>query len=45
MAQRWMRKMGYQQMKKPSGRYVYGHKRTNVVYYHQTVLCGVDRAG
>ncbi|KIK75976.1 hypothetical protein PAXRUDRAFT_171134, partial [Paxillus rubicundulus Ve08.2h10] len=34
-AKRWMKKMGYRWTKKPSGQYVDGHERDDVVYYYQ----------
>jgi len=37
-AQRWMKKMGYRWTKKPSGQYVDGHERADVVYYRQSVF-------
>jgi hypothetical protein len=37
-AQRWMKKMGYRWTKKPSGQYMDGHERDDVVYYHQSVF-------
>ena len=33
-AQRWMHKMGYRWTKDPSGQYVDGHERADVVDYH-----------
>ena len=30
--------MGYWWTKKPSGQYVDGHERADVIYYHQTVF-------
>ena len=33
-----MRKMGYRWTKKPSGQYVDGHERADVVHYRQTVF-------
>ncbi|KAJ7665798.1 hypothetical protein B0H17DRAFT_1210803 [Mycena rosella] len=36
MAQRWMKRMGYRWMKNPSGQFVDGHERDNIVYYCQT---------
>ncbi|KAJ7204030.1 hypothetical protein B0H12DRAFT_1161324 [Mycena haematopus] len=35
-AQRWMKRMGYRWTKNPSGQYVDGHERPDVVYYRQT---------
>ncbi|KAK7015282.1 hypothetical protein R3P38DRAFT_2786804 [Favolaschia claudopus] len=35
-AQRWMKSMGYRWTKNPSGQYVDGHERADVVYYRQT---------
>jgi len=37
-AKRWMQKMGYRWTKKPSGQYVDGHERDDVVYYRQTIF-------
>ncbi|KAJ7906699.1 hypothetical protein B0H13DRAFT_1619195, partial [Mycena leptocephala] len=34
-AQRWMKRMGYRWTKNPSGQYVDGHERPDVVYYRQ----------
>jgi hypothetical protein len=36
--QHWMKQMGYQWTKKPSGQQVDRHARNNVVYYHQSVF-------
>ncbi|KAF8192229.1 hypothetical protein K438DRAFT_1590243, partial [Mycena galopus ATCC 62051] len=35
-AQRWMKQMGYQWTKNPSGQYVDGHECPHVVYYRKT---------
>ncbi|KAK6988078.1 hypothetical protein R3P38DRAFT_2805086 [Favolaschia claudopus] len=35
-AQRWMSTMGYRWTRNPSGQYVDGHERKDVVYYRQT---------
>ncbi|KAF8166542.1 hypothetical protein K438DRAFT_1502354, partial [Mycena galopus ATCC 62051] len=35
-AQRWIKQMGYRWTKNPSGQYVDGHERPDVVYYRQT---------
>jgi len=37
-ARRWMKTMGYRWTKKPSGQYVDGHERDDVVYYRQNVF-------
>ncbi|KAF7347061.1 hypothetical protein MVEN_01459900 [Mycena venus] len=34
-AQHWMKRMGYRWTKNPSGQYVDGHERADVVYYRQ----------
>ncbi|KAJ7655798.1 hypothetical protein DFH06DRAFT_933347, partial [Mycena polygramma] len=34
-AQRWMKRMGYRWTKNPSGQFVDGHERPDVVYYRQ----------
>ncbi|KAJ7234033.1 hypothetical protein B0H12DRAFT_1239178 [Mycena haematopus] len=34
-AQRWMKRMGYRWTKNPSGQYVDGHERADVVHYRQ----------
>ncbi|KII89329.1 hypothetical protein PLICRDRAFT_110047 [Plicaturopsis crispa FD-325 SS-3] len=37
-AQRWMRRMGYRWTKNPSGQFVDGHEREDVVYFRQHVF-------
>lgn len=40
-ARRWMNKMGYRWTKRPSGQYIDGHERDDVVYYRQHVYLPV----
>ncbi|KAF7351880.1 hypothetical protein MVEN_01149600 [Mycena venus] len=37
-AQRWMKRMGYRWTKNPSGQYVDGHERPDVVYYQKEFI-------
>ncbi|KAF8445087.1 hypothetical protein L210DRAFT_3364670, partial [Boletus edulis BED1] len=36
--QRWMKTLGYHWKKEPTGQYADGHKREDIVHYHQNIF-------